>query len=169
MKFTYYEALGYLIHAEENMNHQLEMIKETLGPMLYEFQQFYNIAQENPAIMKEEEIQKKLVFFLKVNEMLAKSIGQEYIVFLEIIAEQINKLYLFFSAEIETTVKNNGKNYLNYMSVKLMRAVKKEAIKIYIRFIENCDHLDSAKAEYILNKIIFPLGDLLEDFKHCMS
>lgn len=45
-----------------------------------------------------------------------------------------------------------------------MRAIKKQVVKIYIRFLEKCNDLNPQQAEYILSIFIFPLGTLLKDF-----
>ncbi len=50
-------------------------------------------------------------------------------------ADNINKLYLFYSAEVNLAVNQNGKNILNYMTYKTMRNIKKQVIKVYLRFL----------------------------------
>mgnify|MGYP003502273203 CR=1 FL=1 len=51
------------------------------------------------------------------------------------------------------------------MVVKTMRAIKKHAIKIYIRYLEKCNDLNQEQAVYVLNTFVFPLGTLLKDFE----
>ena len=58
---------------------------------------------------------------------------------------------------------------LNYMTVKNMRSIKKQILLIFIKVLENCNSLDHTKANFILKQIIFPLGDLLEDFNKCIA
>lgn len=50
-------------------------------------------------------------------------------------ADNINKLYLFYSTEVNVAVAQNGKNILNYMTYKTMRNIKKQVIKVYLRFL----------------------------------
>jgi hypothetical protein len=57
--------------------------------------------------------------------MLATGVGQQYIMLLEMLAETFNNLYLFYSGEVNTAVQNNGKNMLNYMTIRIMRTIKK--------------------------------------------
>lgn len=51
------------------------------------------------------------------------------------------------------------------MTVKAMRMVKREIIKVYTRMLEKCNDLSSQHAESILNTFIFPLGELLDEFQ----
>ena len=80
----------------------------------------------------------------------------------------LNKLYIFYSNEVNSAVNQSGKNILNYMTIRVMRTIKKQIVKIYLRFLERCNNLDQNSANYILGKIVMPLGDLLEDFKNCI-
>jgi hypothetical protein len=69
---------------------------------------------------------------------------------------------------VNAAVNQNGKNVLNYMTVRVMRTIKKEIVKIYLKFLEKCNNLNLESCNYILNNIIVPLGTLLEDFKNCI-
>lgn len=44
------------------------------------------------------------------------------------------------------------------MTVRSMRMVKKEVIKVYTRMLEKSSDLTFDQANYILNKYIYPLG-----------
>lgn len=83
-------------------------------------------------------------------------------------SDNLNKLYLFYSGEVNAAVNQNGKNILNYMTIRVMRTIKKQIVKIYMRFLEKCNNLDQNSANYILGQIVMPLGDLLQDFKNCI-
>jgi hypothetical protein len=50
---------------------------------LYEFQNIISSAQGNQNILKEEEVEKKIIFYLRVNEMLATGVGQPYLMMLQ--------------------------------------------------------------------------------------
>lgn len=55
----------------------------------------------------------------------------------------------------------NGKHVLNFMTVRNMRLVKKEIIKVYTRMLERCNELNLNQANHILSNFIYPLGELL--------
>lgn len=54
------------------------------------------------------------------------------------------------------------------MTIRTMRTIKKEIVKVYLKFLEKCNNLNMESCTYILNTIIMPLGTLLEDFKNCI-
>ncbi len=62
---------------------------------------------------------------MKLNEMLATGVGTNYSNLLNIINTTMNQLYLYYSVEITTIVNQQGKNVLNFMTVKAMRMVKR--------------------------------------------
>lgn len=91
-----------------------------------------------------------------------------WFIMLQEMADNLNKLYLFYSGEVNAAVNQNGKNILNYMTIRVMRTIKKQIVKIYMRFLEKCNNLDQNSANFILGQIVMPLGDLLQDFKNCI-
>lgn len=160
----FYESVGYLIGAENNANLQLEMMKEAEGIHLYEFHNIVKVAENDLSVLQTEEVKQKIIFFLKINEMFASGIGQQYALLLEELAPILNNLYTFYSKEVNSSVAQNGKNVLNYLTVKSMRSIKKGVLKIYLKYLQKCNNLNPDQADYILNTFIFPLGTLLKDF-----
>lgn len=77
---------------------------------------------------------------------MSTGIGQQYALFLQNIAEVINKLYLYYSDQINEAIQKQGKSCLNFVVFKSMRAIKKQVIKIYIRFLEKCNDLNPHQA-----------------------
>lgn len=82
----FYEAIGHLIGAENNSEVQIKLTQETLGVHYYEFQNIVRDAEQSPNNLLEEQIQKKVFFFLKINETLATGIGQKYALFLSTVS-----------------------------------------------------------------------------------
>lgn len=76
-----------------------------------------------------------MIYFFKLNENLAIGVGRNYATLLNLISETMNKFYLYYSNEVNTAVNTNGKHVLNYMTVRNMRLIKKEVIKVYTRMI----------------------------------
>jgi hypothetical protein len=111
----------------------------------------------------------KLIYFLKINENLAVGVGRNYALMLNLINETMNKFYLFYSNEVNSAVNINGKHVLNFVSVRNMRVIKKEVIKVYTRMVERCHEINYQQASHILNNFIIPLGELLNDFNNCMA
>lgn len=76
-----------------------------------------------------------MIYFFKLNENLAIGVGRNYATLLNLISETMNKFYLYYSSEVNAAVNTNGKHVLNYMTVRNMRLIKKEVIKVYTRMI----------------------------------
>ena len=96
--------------------------------------------------------------------MVATGVGNQYALFLQEMSPVFNKLYLYYSNEVNEAVKNSNINVLNYITIKVMRSIKKQVIKVYIKYLTKCVNLSMEQANYILNSFIFPLGTLLKDF-----
>ena len=95
---------------------------------------------------------------------MAVGVGSTYAMMLDITSSNFNKLYLYYSNEVNQAVQQQGKNVLNYMTIKVMRAIKKQTIRIYINYLQKCPNFTQEQAQYILKRFIFPLGTLLKDF-----
>jgi hypothetical protein len=67
--------------------------------------------------------------------MIAMGVGSGYAVMLDLLSETMNNFYLFYSGEVNQAVATNGKHVLNFMTVRSMRLVKKEVIKVYTRML----------------------------------
>lgn len=80
----------------------------------------------------------------------------------------MNSLYLFYEKEVNMAVNLNGKNVLNFMTVRNMRMVKKQVIKVYTRMLEKSTDLSYDEANTILVNFIYPLGELLTGFQECI-
>lgn len=100
-------------------------MKSTLGQHLEEYNNILRSAEINPEIMNQEEVQRKMMYFLKINERLAYSIGLSYGSLLITLSPSLNNIYTFYANEVEKTVTVQGKNVLNYLTVKRMRAIGK--------------------------------------------
>ena len=147
---------------------QLELMKEALGSYLFEYLNIIQSAQANESVLKDEAITRKLNYFFKLNEMLATGVGRNYALMLDQLCDSMNKVYLYYAMEINAAVAQQGKNVLNFMTVKAMRMVKREVLKVYTRMLERCQELTVAQAQHILNNFIYPLGELLADFQQCI-
>jgi hypothetical protein len=143
-------------------------MNEALGTYMFEYLNIVSMAHNNPNFLKEEEVIRKLIYFFKLNENLAVGVGRNYAVLLNSISESMNKFYLFYSAEVTAAVNLTGKHVLNFMTVRNMRMVKKEIIKVYTRMLERCNDLNFQQATHILNTFIYPLGELLNEFQQCI-
>lgn len=95
-------------------------------------------------------------------------VGKGYSLYLNTLNISMNRLYLYYSSEVNAAVTLNGKHVLNFMTVRNMRLVKKQVIKVYTRMLERCNDLNPNHATHILNTFIYPLGELLTDFQNCM-
>jgi peroxiredoxin family protein len=97
--------------------------------------------------------------------MIATGVGYRYAVMLDLLSDSMNKLYLYYANEVNAAVATTGKHVLNFMTVRAMRLVKKEVIKVYTRMLEKANDINYQQATHFLNKFIFPLGELLTDFQ----
>lgn len=168
LQYIFYESIGHIISSQANNQVQLNLMNCVLEEFITEYKNIVNMAQGNPNILKQENVIKKIIYFFKLNENLAVGVGKNYALLLTFLSDSMNKLYLFYSAEVNTAVSLNGKHILNFMTFRNMRLVKKQIIKVYTRMIERCNDLNVQHASNILNSFIYPLGELLNDFQQCI-
>jgi len=83
------------------------------------------VAQTNPDLLKDETVETKINFFLRVNERLAFAIGLPYGSFLVQFNDTLNKLFIYYCTETERAVETQGKVVLNYHTFKRMKAISR--------------------------------------------
>lgn len=65
------------------------------------------------------------MYFLRINEKLAYSVGLAYGSILVNLGPTLNNIYVFYSTEVEKVIQTQGKAVLNYLTVKRMRIICK--------------------------------------------
>jgi len=139
-------------------------IRGTLGQNYDEYNRILQTAQTNPEILKDDNVEAKINFFLRINERLAYSIGLPYGSFLVQFNDTLNKLFIYYCTETENQVEAHGKLVLNYLTVKRMKTISKEILKLYNTYIGRSSISNITEANSVIDSFVLPLVNFLPTF-----
>ena len=80
----FFEAIGYMINAEQDIGIQDKLITDLLQQLLQQLWEIINSAgqaTDAALVMRNEGNLDKLIYFLKINERVAFSVGYSYFIF----------------------------------------------------------------------------------------
>lgn len=154
LKLLFYEAIGYLIASEPNLEIKTFYIKGTVGQHYLEYLKFMEAAKSDPNILKDESVETRINFLLRINERLAFSIGLPYGSFLIQFNDSLNKLFLYYCTETERAVETQGKQVLNFLTVKRMKAIGKEILRLYTTYINKCVNITGNEAISVISSFV---------------
>jgi predicted ATP-binding protein involved in virulence len=100
---------------------------------------------------------------LKINEILASSIGLAFGGMLNEFANYLNSIYQYYGNTINELVSQNV-HAVNYVNTKRMRNVNKQILRLYKTYINSCTTLNATEMNSIKESFIMPLAPFLELF-----
>lgn len=120
-----------------------------------------NQAKQNPAILREMEVIKKLASILKTNVRACASVGPGFISQIARVYLDLLNVYKFYSAGISAEIAAKGPDATKHAIVKEMRIVKRESMKYITTFISVASEVGP-----IVHNFLPPLlPSVLEDYQ----
>lgn len=112
--------------------------------------------------LRQNEILKTAINFLKINVRACYSLGHCYISQFNQIYLEILSVYKIYSQMISDAVATGGPVAAKTTTIKFMRTVKKETLKLIETFVERCED-----PNYVSQHFIAPLlENVLADYKN---
>ncbi|KRX01384.1 Armadillo-type fold [Pseudocohnilembus persalinus] len=153
-----YEALGFIISAEQNNEEQQIMILNLIEKFYENPVQILN--PQNPGDIKDK--LQKINQILRITERIASSSGYCFAVVLEKILGQLVEIYKTVSLEIIQKVQNEGKKVLNFFEIKLLKKIKTEVLKIMSSFLKHCHNKNpQCNIGLVIKNFILPFQEII--------
>lgn len=114
----YYECLARVISHQKSPQTKLSLISYILSPYASHWR---TVLQElnSPAFFENELNSQFISFFLKINEELAKNIGDTYLFFFDENMTDVLKIYQNYNSLIQNAFQQQGPNIMSHYKVKL--------------------------------------------------
>ncbi|KAM9840764.1 exportin-1-like [Aulostomus maculatus] len=158
---TFFEAVGYMIAAQEDQAVQVQLIQKYMRLPNQEWDRIMLQATKNVDILKEEKTLHQLGGILKINVRACKAIGHVFIVQLGQIYLNMLNVYKYLSETISTVIQNNGEMVTKCPLIRSMMMVKRETLKLISGWVSCSDN-----PQVVANKFVPPLLDaVLLDYK----
>ncbi|KAM9859239.1 exportin-1-like [Aulostomus maculatus] len=151
---TFYEAVGYMVAAQEDHAVQVQLIQKYMRLPNQEWDRIILQATKNVDILKEEMTLHQLGGILKINVRACKAVGHLFIVQLGQIYLSMLNVYKYLSETISTVIQNNGEMVTKCPLIRSMMMVKRETLKLISGWVSCSDN-----PQVVANKFVPPLLD----------
>ena len=155
----FYEAVGAMIAAEPDAARREDYLGRLMAPPNATWAQIIAQAQQAPDALKSGEVVRNLQNLLQTNVSVCTSLGPSF-------ASQLNRIYLdvlavyrMYSELISTAIATGGPYAAKTSGVKLMRSVKKVALRLIENFVERADDVATVAAQHLPALMDPVLGD----------
>ncbi|TMS23406.1 Exportin-1 [Larimichthys crocea] len=127
---TFYEAVGYMIAAQNDQAVQELVIEKYMLLPNQVWDSIIQQATKNVDILKDAETVRQLGSILKTNVRACKAVGHPFVVQLGRIYLDMLNVYKCLSENISSAVQTNGEMVTKQPLIRSMRTVKRETLKL---------------------------------------
>jgi exportin-1 len=155
---VFYEAVGYMIYSAENE------IRDQLTLKLMEMPNrrwsvIISAATQNVNSLATLETMRDMITLLKTNVAAARSIEDAFECQIRVIFVQMLEVYRTYSQMITAEVRKDGEKATHYVTVRQMKAVKREVLRLLETFISKSKDVQKISTQYMPHLLTAILGD----------
>ena len=154
----FFEAVGYMISSAEAQQQEV-LIQKLMQMPNQRWQAIMQQAGQNMTALTNADNIRDLVNLLKTNVSAAKAIGASFITQMTKIYREMLEVYKAYSRIISEEIKRIGPQATQYQTVKSMRAVKKEILKLTETFIVTSKNAKVVVEHFVPLLLEATLGD----------
>ncbi|KAL9652070.1 hypothetical protein ABK040_000411 [Willaertia magna] len=155
---VFYEAVGYMIQSAVPQD-QERLIKMLMAMPNHRWQVIMSNAAQNLPSLCDPTTIKDLVNLLKTNVSACKSIGHAYIYQMKYIFREMLEVYKAYSQMISQEISNIGPKAASHANVRMMKAVKRETLRLVESFIGNTEDIQLLVTQFLPPLLEAALGD----------
>ena len=155
---VFYEAVGYMIQAALPAD-QERLIQMLMSMPNTKWQAIMNAAAQNIQSLCDVNTIKELANLLKTNVSASKSIGNAFTHQMKYIFRDMLSVYKAYSQMISDEIVKLGPRAASHSHVRMMRAVKKETLKLVESYIANTDDTQLLITSFLPPLLDATLGD----------
>lgn len=155
----FYEAVGAMIAAEADPKKREEYLRRLMGPPNATWRQMLDAAAADPAVLKAPEVMRNLQNLLQTNVSVCSSLGNAYAPQLNVIYLDVLAIYRSYSELVAAAIAAGGPHAARTSGCKLMRSVKKVALRLVEAFANAAEDLDQVARQHVPALMDPVLGD----------
>ena len=139
---TFYEAIGLMISAEPDTARAGEYLQRLMSLPNLKWQEIMAMARQNPMSLREAEPARKLANILATNTSVCTSMKGAFQKQLGLIFNDVLAVYKTYSELCSSIIASDGPIAAKRSDVKLIRSVKRQALRLLETFLDKADATD---------------------------
>lgn len=166
---VFFEATAYLVRAQQEDMKRIELIHELMRNPDSIWISIVTEAQLDVSVLSRAEIAKKLVFALRCNMAVCRSLGYLFLPQMTKIYIQALDVYKTYGDLISNEVAANGPRSLHMFQISTARQVKKEILNLIRTFIENSGDTPEIRTDVAENFVPPLMEPVLGDYNRSLD
>eukprot|EP00884_Botryococcus_braunii_P004854 jgi/Botrbrau1/1436/Bobra.0063s0127.1 len=155
----FFEAVGLMIAAETDAKRREYYLEQLMAPPNSTWRNILSQAAASPDMLKEQDIIRNVQNILQTNTSVCSSVGPPFLTQLSGIYLDMLKLYRMYSELISVVTTTGGQHAARTSQVKLMRGVKRSALRLLETFVERCEDTTLIAEQFVPAMLDPILGD----------
>ncbi|GAV70516.1 IBN_N domain-containing protein/Xpo1 domain-containing protein/CRM1_C domain-containing protein [Cephalotus follicularis] len=157
---TFYESVGNMIQAESDPQKRDEYLQRLMDLPNQKWAEIIGQARQSVDFLKDLNVIKAVLNILQTNTSVASSLGTYFLSQISLIFLDMLNVYRMYSELISSSIAQGGPMQSRSHSVKLLRSVKRETLKLIETF------LDKAEDQPLIGKQFVPpmMNPVLGDY-----
>jgi exportin-1 len=139
---TFYEAVGLMVSAEPDTARAGEYLQQLMSLPNLKWQEIMAMARQNTMSLREAEPARKLANILATNTSVCTSMRGTFQKQLGLIFNDVLAVYKTYSELCSSVISTDGPVAAKRSDVKLMRSVKRQALRLLETFLDKADASD---------------------------
>lgn len=139
---TFYEAVGLMVSAEPDTQRAAEYLQQLMSIPNMKWQEIMAMARQNTMALREADPAKSLANILATNTSVCTSVRGPFQKQLGLIFNDVLAVYKTYSELCSSVCATDGPIAAKRSDVKLMRSVKRQALRLLETFLDKADSKD---------------------------
>ena len=139
---TFYEAVGLMVSAEPDTARAGEYLQQLMSVPNMKWQEYMAMARQNTMSLREADPARKLANILATNTAVCTSMRGSFQKQLGLIFNDVLAVYKTYSELCSSVIASDGPVAAKRSDVKLMRNVKRQALRLLETFLDKADASD---------------------------
>ncbi|KAK9798116.1 hypothetical protein WJX73_000475 [Symbiochloris irregularis] len=154
----FYETVGLMISADTD-GHRDQYLERLMAPPNSTWRELLGQAATSPEVLQQPDAVRNMQNILATNVSVCSSLGHPFLHQLQHIYMDMLQLYGLYSQAISDSIANGGPHAAKSSGVKLMRTVKKQALRLIESFVAKCEDPDLVAQKFVPAMMDPILGD----------
>ncbi|KAH9607356.1 hypothetical protein KSS87_020127 [Heliosperma pusillum] len=155
----FYEAVGQMISAESDPQKRDEYLRRLMDLPNLKWNEIIGQARQSVDVLKDQDVIRAVLNILQTNTSAATSLGTYFFPQISLIFLDMLNVYRMYSELISNSIAGGGPFASKTSFVKLLRSVKREALKLIETFLDKAEDQPHIGTQFVPPMMDPVLGD----------
>ncbi|KAL6581639.1 Exportin-1 [Orobanche minor] len=156
---SFYESVGHMIQVEPHPPKREEYLHRLMELPNQKWAEIIGHARQNADCLKDQDVIRAVLNILQTNTSVATSLGTYFLPQISLIFLDVLNVYRMYSELISITISQGGPYASKTSTVKLLRSVKRETLKLVETFLDKAENQPHIGKQFVPPMMDPVLGD----------